>query len=542
MANRLPNSTLPVSPKTAYAKVVATNEANLNKKTEQPYTSFSMPAPAPAQVAILKTVTNTNKPTEAKNKPFKLPSLALVGLEVAGLGLLAFVGNYMGKLAYCENNKLSIAGNVKTFDSLTTHYQALKKASGYYQYENGFATQVEGGWLSHANQLTALIKEYCTSPAKFTGVRLQNLKDSDAIRQELYGYAMTALEYYKRSGNVVKQVEIANLLYDHKLSIPKEAYTNLTIALEKFENTDCDRISLWDATKMTPLFSQLGIENCLTHKQWKTNFSSKLQERPEFKHPTDAKNEALATKLLQQMNTYTAMMESLNIISSIGTASTEEMIPKLMKTFWLKNYLDLKPLNSSGNDVELALLFKAFEVITRQYHDIERTFQIEKFLHKLPDKSIPLEQLTNFMHQDLTTELSTVNTIESMPLLVTKWLHNQTNQLVPQNRAIQPLLTDMLDCVDPNHSEQTQKNLFDFYKTLKDRKGTTLFILKLWIHLALKDESGRDVIINKMGDLDSRHPTNTLRFEPVQMFFRRYDDKIRELIKKPLPPVNNPSD
>lgn len=538
MTNRPLNATLPVSPNTAYYKKLAANEANPNQKTEQPqpYTSFSMPAQAHAQVAILKTVTNTNKPTEAKNKPFKLPSLALVGLEVAGLGLLAFVGNYMGKLAYCENNKLSIAGNLKTFDSLTTHYQALKKVIGYYENENFFPTQVEGGWLSHANQLTALIKEYCTSPTKFTGIRLENLKPKpDAIRQELYGYAMTALEYYKISGNVIKQVEIANLLYDHKLGIPKEAYTNLTIALEKFKNTDCDRISLWNSTKMTPLFNQLGIDKPLTHQQWKTDFISSIGERPEFQQNANAKNQVLATKLLQQINTYTAMMESLNIISSIGTASTEEKIPKLMKTFWLKNYLDLKPLNSSGNDVELTLLFKAFEIITRQYHDLERTFQIELFLHRLPDKSILLKQLTNFMHQDLTTEPSTVNTLESIPLLVTKWLHNQTNQLVPQNRAIQPLLIDMLDCVDPNKPEQTRKNLFDFYDTLKTRKGTTLFILKLWIHLALKEESGIDVIINKMGEIDSKHPPNTFRFEPVGMFFDRYGPEIEKIIKKTTP-------
>lgn len=540
MANLSPNLTLPLSPNTACYRNLALHEVNPNPEKKPAYTTLSVPVQAHAQVAILKTVTNTNKPTGEKHKPFKLPSLALVALEVAGLGLLAFVGNYMGKLAYCENNKLSIAGGVKTFDSLATHCQALKKASGYYNYENFFPTQVEGGWLSHANQLTALIKEYCTSPAKFTGVRLANLKP-DAIRQELYGYAMTALEYYNISGNVIKQVEIANLLYDHKLGIPKEAYTNLTIALEKFKNADCDRISLWDAKKMAPLFSQLGIENCLTHEEWKTNFTSTLKARPEFKDQTNPNNQALATKLLQQMNTYTAMMESLNIISSIGTASTEEMIPKLMKTFWLKNYLDLKPLNSSGNDVELALLFKAFEIITRQYHDLERTFQIEQFLHKLPEKSIPLEQLkklTNFMHQDLTIEPSNINTIESIPLLVTKWLHNQSNQLVPQNRNIQPLLTDMLNCVDPNNSDQTQKNLFAFYDTLKTRKGTTLFILKLWIHLALKEESGIDVIINKMGEIDSKHPPNTFRFEPVGMFFTRYDDLIRGIIQKTTSPAN----
>jgi hypothetical protein len=538
MANLSPNSTLPVSPNKAYYKNLTTNKANPNPEKEQAYNTFSMPAQTNTQVAILKTVTNTNKPTGEKHKPFKkLPSLALVSLEVAGLGLLAFVGNYMGKLAYCENNKLSIAGDVKTFDSLATHYQALKKVIGYYENENFFPTQVEGGWLSHANQLTALIKEYCTSPTKFTGIRLENLKPKpDAIRKELYGYAMTALEYYKKTGNVIKQVEIANLLYDHKLSIPKAAHTDVSVALETFNNTDCDRISLWDSKKMAPLFKRFGIDTSVTHEEWKTKFIRQVTERPEFKNQTNPNNQALATKLLQQINTYTAMMESLNVISSIRTASTEEIIPKLMKTFWLKNYLDLKPLNSSGNDVELTLLFKAFEIITRQYHDLQRTFQIERFLHELPNKSISLKKLTNFMHQDLTAEQNTVDTIESVPLLVTKWLHNQTNQLVPQNRAIQPLLTEMLDCVDPKNPELTQKNLIAFYDILKTRTGTTLFILKLWAHLALKDESGIKVIIDKMGSLDSIHPTNTFRFEPVGMFFNRYDSAIQKIIQKTTSP------
>ena len=289
---------------------------------------------------------------------------------------------------------------------------------------------------------------------------------------------------------------------------------------------------------MAPLFKQFDINTSITHQEWKNNFISKLPNRLEFQQNANAKNQALATKLLQQINTYTAMMESLNIISSIRTASTEEIIPKLMKTFWLKNYLDLKPLNSSGNDVELTLIFKAFEIITRQYEDIERTFQIEKFLHKLPDNCVSNEKLTpltNFMRQDLTIEPSHINTIESIPLLVTEWLHNQSNQLVPQNRAIQLLLTEMLDCVDPKDSEQTQKNLFAFYETLRTRKGTTLFILKLWTHLALKDESGTGAILKEIGTLDSIYPTTTFRFEPVQMFFDRYGPEIEKIIKKTTP-------
>jgi hypothetical protein len=146
------------------------------------------------------------------------------------------------------------------------------------------------------------------------------------------------------------------------------------------------------------------------------------------------------------------------------------------------------------------------------------------------------------MHQDLTTEPSRVNTIESVPLLVTKWLHNQTNQLVPQNRNIQPLLTELFECVIPNNDNLTQQNLINFYDTLKTRTGTTLFILKLWAHLALKDTSSREVVISKMGSLDSIHPSNTFRFEPVGMLFKRYDALIKGIIQKTTSPANNPSD
>jgi hypothetical protein len=45
-----------------------------------------------------------------------------------------------------------------------------------------------------------------------------------------------------------------------------------------------------------------------------------------------------------------------------------------------------------------------------------------------------------------------------------------------------------------------------------------------------------------MGSLDSIHPSNTFRFEPVGMLFKRYDALIKGIIQKTTSPANNPSD
>jgi hypothetical protein len=361
---------VPIKPKTGFYQTLA-----MNTTTVPPFNTPSsvqadmfkpllLATPPTQQVAIIKTVNNTEKPADKACKPFKLPTLVLVGLEAAGLGILAFVGNYMGKLAYCEANKQSIAGGKKTFDSLAAHSQALKQVIGYYQNENFYSTQVNGSWLGHANQLTALIKEYYANSTAFTGVRLQNLKP-EAIRQEMYGYAMTALNYYRIAGHEVKQEEIANLIYDYKLSIPEAAHTNIDEALKVFKATDCERIPLWDDEKIKPLLYHEGIANPITHQEWKTSFIAEMAAMPEFKNREEGNNSTIAADLLNRINTYSAMMHSLDLLSSIHSASTEEQIPQQIKAFWQKNYFDLKPLQPTGNQMELTLLFKAFEIPSR---------------------------------------------------------------------------------------------------------------------------------------------------------------------------------
>jgi hypothetical protein len=411
--------------------------------------------------------------------------------------LLAFVGNYMGKLAYCQN-KQSVAGGVKAFDSLKTHEYSLQNALLLYRNESAsFPSQIEGGWPNHANQLTALVKAYCVNPKGFTGARLAN-SSPEEIRKELYGYVMTALKYYQETKNVRKQLEIAELLYTHKyqLSIPIKANTNIDVALETFNAKDCQRRELWDSDIAHQILASNPTSKQaphFTHEEWKKDFSQYFKTKIENLPSPEAKE-----RLLKRLNAYTAMMESLSIIEHLKEGG-KYTVDQEMEKLWAKHMHDLQPLDSSGDVIELTLALKAFEVVVKKYEEWEKAWQVESALHQLheiiknPDKiEVKMVQLTQFVRADL--GLPEEGGIEgdgnkastTLPVALYTWLTNQVGELNRHNPEQQGLIQELFECVkvredDTNKPEETTKKLKAYYS--KYFKKDKTFMIQLSIKM-----------------------------------------------------------
>jgi hypothetical protein len=505
----------------------------------------------PKQVSILKTTTNAPKPAGVKNnKPFKLPSLALVALEVAGLGLIGFVGNYMGRLAYCETTKQAVSGGIKTFDSITSQHQSLKKALQSIERGHRYPTHIDGSWQGHANLIVSLVKDYSKNPKSFTGIKLTNLKP-EQIRQELYQYIKTALEFYQRTGNVEQQLEVAQLLYDHKLSIPLDAYKDVDIALKAFKQAHCKPLALWDVKVVNnPRFKPFN------YREWEVKLTKQMKEHPELASNTvtDKNPESYRNQMLRLLNTHTAMMESLNIIQNIQSSSQGYRAPKQMEVFWANNLQDIKPVQQQNDLIEITLSLKALHLILAQYGEQEKTWEIEKTLQNLsvlsPSKSTTesltrqmydaCEPLNDFLKADLA--MTDGFRESSLPMVLHKWSSNQIGQLATPHPESKELLTELLACVQAplaNQAHEPMDNnqrLLNFYSTLKESQGTSLFTLKLWIKLLSPkiELLGNSPTLRGFKNIQKAvgkgsYPQELLRYDPVETFHTIIADCLPEL-------------
>jgi hypothetical protein len=553
------NSPLPkIRPSRPYTTMAISDEDPEPKAFYQASPPFV--SQAPPQVAVLNTVNNIKKPAAGTKKSFKLPSLVLVGLEATGLVLLAFVGNYMGKLAYCEKNRQSVAGGIKAFDTLRTHYEAL--LDGIKRFDNessSFPSQIEGGWLNHANQLTALVKAYCVNPKGFTGVRLANLPP-DEIRQELYLYAKTALKYYQIMQNVPKQKEVAELLYDHRLSIPCEAKMNTIVAIKTFNDTDCKRRDFWDENVAHLILSDTSTDteentDAFTHKHWKTDFSEHVKTKMN-KLPSKQEKE----KLLERLNTYTAMMESLSVIEQLHEGNGNYTADTAMADFFFNHMHDLQPLDKSGDAVELTLILKAALVVMEQGDHYEKAWQIKDALNQLhkfikdPNQNKdPVVKLKQFLLEDLgMTEVEGEqddNDVRTkLPVTLFTWLQSQKGKLGRHPSDQVRLIEKLFDCVKNKKEENTppldpKQQLIEYYNNnfKKDNRALSLFIIKIWLELMQKygdleqtESEALSAMRQALGN--SSYPAQAYRYRDVGGFFTHDGETLKNFVTSQTAP------
>lgn len=192
------------------------------------------PPSQPVQVKILKTVDNLPDSSHNKlllKKPFKPPALLLVALEAAGLGMLWFTGDYLGKVAYNNYRSKVVVGSTIPFDRLEAEYQAVQNVMATFSHRNNkaFPGQVEGNWMSHANNLLKLSTQYLQSPGLFYGHSITMLTEGQ-IKEKITEYLNTALAFYKRNGHQQHQVQIANLMVTHQLAMPDNTYDKVVEA------------------------------------------------------------------------------------------------------------------------------------------------------------------------------------------------------------------------------------------------------------------------------------------------------------------------
>ncbi len=534
--NLHPFNTATVAQKPPHFSYTALAINEVQPSTSPAYLPQPIIAP-PTQVAILKTVNNEPKQNAQKKRAFQLPSLAWVVLEVAGLGLLGFVGNYLGRLQYCESTKKILSSGIKTFDSITAHHQAVEKALGAFDKGIVYPTQVEGSWAGHANQLVTLIKEYYHNPASFTGVKLLS-NTPESIRQQLYGYTQTALSYYQEAGNVNKQVEIAHLIYKHKLSIPKQAYNDKTVALRTFKEGKGKPLDfLSENTNLETIrttFPSLQLPSTQSDKNWKAAFCTWADTLLKTKDTT------YQTRTLELINRYSALMESFHIIQSISTNKNEDKTAQRMEDFWRNHLDDFKLFNQQGDPIELLLALKSTQAVFNQYGEKEKAWQVGIALQKLSEaieksikKAKPLDctgvlgDFTTFITADLSTEAK--GEAQPLPLALHKWIRSQVGQLGVGKPEEPQLAKDLLNCIQPINNTNTPNNnrtrLTTFYKKLKEERpqSITLFLLKRWIELFNATIEGTTLSPN-FGE--GSFPRDEYRYNPVGRLLSRIDEFI----------------
>jgi hypothetical protein len=509
-------------------------------------TSSNVATPTqPVQVKILKTVDNL--PASAHNtnlkKPFKPPALLLVALEAAGLGMLWFTGDYLGKVAYNNYRSTVVAGSTIPFDRLEAEYQAVKNVMALYAHRNNqaYVSQVEGNWMSHANNLLKLSRQYLQSPNSFYGIATLQ---TEQTQKKILKYLETALAFYNRNGHQQHQVQIANLIVAHQLAIPiptvvddnaynavkdvfsagflvprqfwtpaiMEKYQRLTSDSTQEVKKETTRIVNQSENLKKTVKSEKSTEAEAVQAQWRrqllAEMDADIQENPASKE--------YYTKLMAQL---VNLEKGLGIIQQ-STLPSELPNIKPLQTMLLEYHhqfllsplesveqTDKKPSLTRFGKISSVLLLEKVHFLASQAGRLNEVLVVEQSITQLlkqgNSNQFP-KTLNAFINSDMQLKDSVINTDPNLISLLNQWALGQLHGIKQGDTyeviAVQGLLQTLCNNphIDRLENDQRQnfyrKSIREFYQnSVKSGDPSAgFFTLRMLIPLVKKyfPESG----------------------------------------------------
>lgn len=480
----------------------------------------------PVQVKILKTVDNL--PASAHNtnlkKPFKPPALLLVALEAAGLGMLWFTGDYLGKVAYNNYRSTVVAGSTIPFDRLEAEYQAVKNVMALYPHRNNqaYVNQVEGNWMSHANNLLKLSKQYLQSPNSFYGPVITTL-NKEQIQQKISKYLETALEFYKRNGHQQHQVQIANLIVAHQLAVPVSTVLgeqSYKTAQKAFLNSVLTPRRFW-APELTEKYQQLAFGNTEGAKQAGVTVVKQAEEpiqvqwRKKLLAEMDTdivQNPTNKEEYVKLMSRLVNLEKGLQIIQQ-NTLPGKPPDIKPLQTMLLEYHHQFlssplqnnrkeeteKPqaveiLNSFGR-ISAVLLLEKVHFLASQAGRLNEVFVLEKGISELlkheSSNELP-KTLQAFIDSDMQLKDSAVKTDLNLVPLLNQWALGQLHGLeqgdIYEVMDMKDLIQTLYNEPQKNEQHSHKRIIREFYQnSVKSGDASAgLFTLRLFIPLVKK--------------------------------------------------------